>query len=132
MEIILKREYFKNGTNGSIVWPGGNVLLHTIELPWCDNRHGVSCIPEGRYRLSMRYSLRRKTHLLLEGVPGRSLILIHPANNALAELKGCIAPVSTITGEGQGAESVKAFRVLLTAVQNAILDGPVFLIIKSK
>ena len=132
MEIILSREYFKKGTNGSIAWPGLNTPLHCIELPWCDNRHAVSCIPEGRYRLTMRYSLRRKTHILLNDVPGRSLVLIHPANNALAELKGCIAPVVTITGEGQGAESVKAFRVLLKAVQDAILDGPVFLIIKSK
>lgn len=131
MEIILNRDYCKNGTNGSIVWPGLKVPLHSIELPWCDNRHAVSCIPEGRYRLAMRYSVRRKTHILLEGVPGRSLILIHPANNALAELKGCIAPVTKITGEGQGAESVKAFRVLLKAVQDAIIESPVFLIIQS-
>jgi hypothetical protein len=41
-------------------------------------------------------------------VPGRELILIHPANNALKELKGCIAPVSFLIAAGQGGESRKA------------------------
>ena len=39
-------------------------------------------------------------------VPDRVLILIHPANDALKELKGCIAPVTILTGEGKGDSSV--------------------------
>ena len=42
-------------------------------------------------------------------VPGREGIDIHPANDALKELKGCIAPVSKTTGEGKGVYSRRAF-----------------------
>lgn len=42
-------------------------------------------------------------------VKNRDLILIHPANDALKELNGCIAPVSEFTGEGKGIRSRIAF-----------------------
>jgi hypothetical protein len=41
-------------------------------------------------------------------VSGREYILIHPANEALRELKGCIAPVLFITGAGKGIRSSPA------------------------
>jgi hypothetical protein len=69
---------------------------------------------------------------MLKDVPGRALILIHPANNALAELRGCIAPVSLLTGEGTGTGSRKAFSRLLKLVTAALESGPVFITIKSK
>jgi hypothetical protein len=45
-------------------------------------------------------------------VPGRDLILIHPANDANKELLGCIAPVTKLTGKGKGSGSKKAFKKL--------------------
>lgn len=42
-------------------------------------------------------------------VKNRNLILFHPANNALHELKGCIAPVTKLSGPGLGLMSRKAF-----------------------
>ena len=106
MELELTRTYFPNGCNGSI-YCGGVFICHTIELPWRDNAKSTSCIPEGRYEIQKRYSPRFKWHLLVKGVPGRSVILIHPANDALKELKGCIAPVCTLTAEGKGLLSKK-------------------------
>jgi len=50
MELELFRSYFPAGTNGQILY-GSAPLVHTIELPWKENLTGVSCIPEGRYRL---------------------------------------------------------------------------------
>jgi hypothetical protein len=38
--------------------------------------------------------------------------LFHPANNALQELKGCIAPVTKLSGPGLGLMSRKAFTQL--------------------
>ena len=65
-------------------------------------------------------------------VPGRKGILIHPANNALQELKGCIAPVSLITGAGRGARSRLALETLTHLVYGALdRRDPVFLNIKS-
>ena len=64
-------------------------------------------------------------------VKDRDCILIHPANDALHELKGCIAPVSFLTGPGKGIGSRVALKKL-TALVYAALDQskPVFLTIK--
>lgn len=76
-----------------------------IELPWRDNAPGISCIPPGSYRARVVDSahFHRRVYLL-EGVPDREAIEIHPANFAgdtalgyRCELKGCMAP-----GSGRG------------------------------
>jgi hypothetical protein len=104
MELVLKRICHPEGSNGGL-YNGAQLVCRTIELPWRDNEPRVSCIPEGRYELLKRYSKKYQWHLLVKGVPGRSYILIHPANVALTELKGCIAPVSAHTGPGRGSQS---------------------------
>ena len=131
MELELQRAYCPNGTNGSI-FIGDLFIAFSIELPWKDNHAQVSCIPEGRYALTKRYTLRFGKHLELVDVPGRSLILIHPANDALKELKGCIAPVSILTDAGKGLGSRSALEILNSFVYKAFAqDEPVFIIIKS-
>ena len=50
----------------------------------------------------------------------RSFILFHPANNALKELNGCIAPVTKLSGPGLGLMSRKAFERLKTLVYQAL------------
>ncbi len=112
VEWVLKRTYYPEGTNG-VLFSQGVPVCATIELPWNENRVLVSCIPEGRYVLKRRSSRRLGPHLLLNSVPGRSLILIHPANDARLELKGCMAPVLKHTGAGRGAGSRKAMQLLL-------------------
>ena len=104
MELELIRTYFPNGTNGEILF-NGTRICNSIELPWINNEHQVSCIPEGRYELKKRYTAERGAHLILVNVPGRQLILIHAANDAKRDLKGCIAPVSILTAEGKGSQS---------------------------
>jgi hypothetical protein len=53
-------------------------------------------------------------------VKNRSLILFHPANNALRELNGCIAPVTKLSGPGLGLMSRKAFSKLKDVVYQAL------------
>ncbi len=53
-------------------------------------------------------------------VENRSFILFHPANNALKELNGCIAPVTKLSGPGLGLLSRKAFEKLKTLVYQAL------------
>lgn len=132
MELVLMREYFSTGTNGGL-YLNGTFLCHTIELPWQDNHVGCSCIPEGRYALRKRFSDRKKWHLEVLGVEGRSMILIHPANNAMKELQGCIAPVTSIQGEGLGSYSLRAMDVVRRTVYKALdAKEQVFLTIKKK
>jgi hypothetical protein len=66
-------------------------------------------------------------------VPDRSWILIHPANDAKTQLKGCIAPVTQLTGPGKGSESRLANEKLKALVLEALeRKEKVFITIKSK
>ena len=115
MVLLLTRTYFPEGTQGVLEW-NGTIVCYTIELPWLGNQKRISCIPEGEYILQKRFSPKFKWHLHLMNVPGRVLILIHPANDANKELLGCIAPVSKHTGIGKGSNSRKALEKLKTLV----------------
>jgi hypothetical protein len=115
MILFLTRTYFPDGTNGTLVYEG-KFICHTIELPWKQNETKVSCIPEGEYFIEKRYSKKFGWHLEVLDVKNRSFILFHPANNALQELKGCIAPVTKLSGPGLGLMSRKAFNRLRNLV----------------
>ena len=131
MVVILSRTYFPDGTNGILEFEG-KFICKTIELPWKMNETKVSCIPEGKYFIKKRYSKKFQWHLEIINVKSRSLILFHPANNALQELNGCIAPVTKLSGPGLGLMSRKAFSKLKNLVY-PILDKneSVVLIIQS-
>lgn len=107
-------------------------LGFTIKSPWIDNKRNISCIPEGSYELKPRFSEKFKHHLQLENVSGRSLILIHPANDAKKELGGCLAPVSSLTGIGKGLNSRVLFQKLISLYYQAFeRKENITLIIKS-
>lgn len=131
MELHLHRTYFKKGTNGALFY-NEQFLGFAIELPWLENRRIISCVPEGTYRLIPRFSEKFKHHLQLENVLGRSLILIHPANNALKELEGCIAPVTQLSGIGKGIYSRLLVQKIVSSCYQAFeRKEKVFLTIKS-
>lgn len=132
MVLVLTRTYFSKGTNGTLEFQE-KFICHTIELPWKNNNPKVSCIPEGEYFIRKRYSKRFLCHLEIINVSGRSLILFHPANYALKELQGCIAPVTKLSGPGLGLMSRKAFTKLKNLVY-PLLDQnqTIKLIVQSK
>ena len=109
MKFNLVRTYFPESTNGRFLC-GEQIVCHTIELPWLDNQRNVSCIPEGTYSISKRYTESRGWHLMVDEVPNRSYILFHVGNDALIDLRGCIAPVSELTGRGTGLQSSIALK----------------------
>ena len=57
--------------------------------------------------------------MILKNVRGRSFILFHPANDALRDLEGCIAPVTYLSGIGKGIYSKDAMQKLLSLVYQA-------------
>lgn len=118
MHVRIERAYFKGGTNGALFIDDA-FFCFTIELPWKENKRTVSCIPEGTYSLATRFSERFQHHLIVQGVPKRNLILVHPANDAKSELEGCIAPVSYLTGIGKGIYSRNAMQKLLAKAHQA-------------
>lgn len=119
MILVLTRTYFPDGTNGKLECDG-KLICNTIELPWRNNEKRVSCIPEGEYFIEKRYSVKFKWHLHVLDVPERSFILFHPANDAQKELKGCIAPVTKLSGPGLGLLSRQAFDKLREFVYKAL------------
>ena len=119
MIFVLHRTYFPEGTQG-ILLLNGQFICYTIELPWIQNKRNISCVPEGLYTLQQRYSSKFKYHLHLKNVAERSLIWIHPANDAKKELEGCIGPVSYHTGIGKGNLSRKALHKLTSLVLPAL------------
>ncbi|MBA4135269.1 MAG: hypothetical protein C0525_11140 [Flavobacterium sp.] len=131
MVLELTRTYFPEGTNG-ILKCEGKVVCKTIELPWKNNVRRVSCIPEGKYFIKKRYSTKFGWHMEIIGVENRTLILLHPANNALKELNGCIAPVTKLSGPGLGLLSRKAFNRLKDIIYKSLdQNESVELIVKS-
>lgn len=86
------------GTFGRIVCADGPELV-SLELPWRGNKPQVSSVPPGAYRCELVDSPKFGRVYGVQNVPGRSHILIHPANFAgdkeqgwHSELLGCIAP----------------------------------------
>ena len=135
MKLELIRTYYSYGTNGVLRQAQDgkySIICYTIELPWKNNQPQISCIPEGSYELKKRYSQKHGHHLQVLNVPGRNLILLHPANDALKELKGCVAPVSLLTSEGKGSSSRIALKKVLDIVNPELEKGnKILLIIKS-
>jgi hypothetical protein len=132
MVLVLNRIYFPEGTQGVLEW-NGTIVCYTIELPWLHNQQRVSCIPEGEYVLQKRFSPKFQWHLHLRNVPGRDLILIHPANDAKMELLGCIATVTKHTGIGKGSSSRKALEKLKALVYTVLeRNEEVKIIVQSK
>lgn len=61
----------------------------SLELPWLDNERNLSCIPNGYYCVTRRWSPKFNHHLHIIGVKDRSKILIH-VGNYRRDTEGCI------------------------------------------
>ena len=61
----------------------------TLELPFLNNKVGISCIPPGYYKVEKRQSDKFGSHFHIKDVAGRSMILIH-IGNYHRNTSGCI------------------------------------------
>lgn len=61
----------------------------TLELPWLNNQHNISCIPVGTYKCNRHSSPKFGECWEIMDVPGRDEILIH-AGNLPADTHGCV------------------------------------------
>jgi hypothetical protein len=83
---------------GIELWSG-----FSIELPWRDNVHEISCVPEGIYVAEVVFVQKFNMNLyLLKNVPNRTSCLIHVANWAGDVSKGFRSDVEGCTGLGEG------------------------------
>jgi hypothetical protein len=98
------------GTNDK----GETLSLVTLELPWLNNQHNISCIPEGTYVCKYNSNpANGMLHYLITNVPNRSAVYLHPMNFATyhtvlgvtkpPEILGCIgvgSQFADINGDG--------------------------------
>lgn len=114
--------YLPSATLGVLSVEGQDWQCYTMEREWAGNARGRSCIPTGTYKAALSMFNRGGYECVeLEGVDGRSEILIHKANLA-AELQGCIAPgltLGTLRGALAVLDSGRAFRRLMETVAGA-------------
>jgi hypothetical protein len=61
----------------------------SLELPYKENKHDISCIPNGNYKCVKRNSSKFGNHLHVLNVPNREYILIHKGNYH-TDILGCI------------------------------------------
>jgi hypothetical protein len=139
MKLTLRRERTTHPDCTLGVLEVGTLSLSTIERPWVPSAtskggtKGVSCVPPGIYQLvrhnteahPMTWALVNRdldvAHLPSpsDGPGVRTAVLLHPANWA-HELRGCIAPGTRTTTDGEGrfmvAESKRAMRMLQAVV----------------
>jgi len=112
MTIELQRLYRDGWTDGEILI-NGILVCRSIELRWANNERNISCVPEGVYPVAIIQHPKFGECLQINGVKGRSGILVHVANDAQKELRGCIAPVFSLTGNGKGQYSRLALNYII-------------------
>ena len=90
------------GTFGELHWSGRKIV--TGELPWRENRQGVSCVPPGVYVCKWGPTTRLGECYHLYDVPGRSGVLIHRGNFCGDEARGWSSDVEgcILLGGGPG------------------------------
>jgi hypothetical protein len=130
MVIELQRLYRDGWTDG-LIFIKGILLCRSIELRWANNERNVSCVPEGVYPVAIIQHPKFGECLQVNGVKGRSGILVHVANDAQKELRGCIAPVFSLSGNGKGQHSRLALNYIIENLKNSG-EKEHFIEIKSK
>ena len=74
-----------------VLCDGTQPIAVTLELPWRNNKRNVSCIPGGVYRCTLADTVKRGKVYRVNGVTGRTGILIHVGNYP-RDTQGCILP----------------------------------------
>ena len=122
--LLLRYESSDEGTFGYLVFGGD--YIHTLELPWRNNQPNFSCIPSGKYSMRMRISPRYKKCYQIEGVRGRSHILLHHGNTAgdrtiglRTSSAGCVL-LGSRRGVLYGQKAVLASRTARTRFETAM------------
>jgi len=106
----------EHATFGRLEGKDFTALGVTLEPPWKDNQHGISCIPAGTYECK-RYLSPKHGYDVFEvlNVPGRSNIEIHVGNTPV-DTEGCIlvgTEFGKVDGEGAIVHSKTAFHALM-------------------
>ena len=129
--VIELQRWYRDGWTDGLIFINGILLCRSIELRWANNERNISCVLEGVYPVAIIQHPKFGECLQINGVKGRTGILVHVANDAQKELRGCIAPVFSLSGNGKGLYSRLALNY---SIENLKISGEKehFIEIKSK
>ena len=92
---------------------GAVVVPATLELPWRDNQHDISCIPAGVYTCAYTDHPTHGWVYQVMDVPDRDAILLHIGNKP-ADTEGCILLAERDDPDGTDVDdSGTAFRAFM-------------------
>ena len=112
LTLIRRRDWSSNiVTIGALFDEARTMLCFILEPPWLDNHIGMSCIPEGTYKVVPHVSPKFGQCFILEGTFPREYILIHPGNSP-EDTEGCMLPGLRM-GEGRVYNSRNALKMLM-------------------
>lgn len=120
MDIIIDRIYRSDCTLGegylNLKTEDPTLCFKTLELPWLNNQKKISCIPEGIYSYQFYESPKFGKVILINNVPKRSMIEIHPGNFT-SDIQGCILPGDAHTDiNGDGTPDVTNSRDMMRRI----------------
>lgn len=96
-------------------------LCYTLELPYRDNKEGISRILPGTYRVT-KFDSPTKGHVfLLHDVPGHTMIEMHIGNTE-KDVRGCIAVGTYKSDAGIGASAVALALMMQTLPDEFMLE----------
>ena len=120
INLLLIRDTFTDESTIGELFLNGERMCDTLELPYRDNQRSISCIPNGEYKVRLRYPRESATrdylHLLVQDVKDRSYILFHRGNYA-SDSRGCILVGMTSKQDFVG-NSTLAMDLLLKEIIN--------------
>ena len=128
MKVTLQRgPSTDQGTFGVLTF--GADVMHTLELPWRDNKQQRSCIPVGSYKCAIVKSPKFGRVYGVLNVPGRSNVLIHSANFAgdvekgwTSQLHGCIAPAMRVGQMRNNAGAMQSAGLVSRTALNRLME----------
>ena len=125
MEVKLIRLSPKDSPQKGVLCFNDEPLLVTLELPWNENAHNISCIPCGEYNCMK--TVNRVTNggskipvtYAVSDVEGRSGILFHVGNSAAKDSSGCVLVGEHFGEDYQIRQSTTGFQRFLQYLQGA-------------
>jgi hypothetical protein len=108
-KLVLSRKYTDKETQGTMIVFDDDQEVYRckcLELPWINNQHNISCIPEGSYQVEKYSDELHRDCFWIKNVLGRDGILIHIGNYATGikiDTEGCLLPgIDFIDIDGNG------------------------------
>lgn len=126
IEIVIERlEYTQTATFGKMCI--NNKEFYTLEPTYTSTgavQKGMA-IPEGSYRAIIRQTEKRKRHLYILNVEGRTNILVHTGNSH-SDTRGCI-----LVGKKRNGSFIFCSRKALDEILKEIGDKNIIITIKN-